>query len=94
MALGSAGVAHNTDIDIPSEVSFLCCDFGNSAKQHQEHSTFDLIIPWRKEIVYKYDKMQKKKWTSFTIGNCQFKGDQQMDDGTWDVLTLKSQPAN
>ena len=44
LALGGAWVSHNTDIDIPSEVCFLCCDFRNATKQHKKHPTFDLII--------------------------------------------------
>lgn len=53
LALGSTGVSDNTNINIPSEVCFLCCNFRNSTKQHKEHSTFDFIISWKKKkIIY------------------------------------------
>lgn len=44
LTLGCAGIANDTDIDVPSKVSFFCRDFGNSTKQHEKHPTFDLII--------------------------------------------------
>ena len=44
LTLGSARVSHNTNIDIPSKVCFLCRDFRDSTEQHEKHPTFDLII--------------------------------------------------
>ena len=44
LALSCAGISNNTDVDVPSKISFFHRDFGNPTKQHEKHPTFDLII--------------------------------------------------
>jgi len=44
VALCSAWITHDTDIDISSQVCAFLCNFMNAAKQHQQNSTFHLII--------------------------------------------------
>lgn len=44
VALCSTWITNNTDIDISSEVCAFLCNFMNATKQHQQNSTFHLII--------------------------------------------------
>ena len=56
LTLGSAGVSHNTNVDITSKVCFLCCHLRHSTKQHEKNTTFNLIISCQEKKLFKsYD---------------------------------------
>ena len=56
LTLGSAGVSHNTNVDITSKVCFLCCHLRHSTKQHEKNTTFNLVISCQEKKLFKsYD---------------------------------------
>ena len=70
LTLGSAGVSHNTNVDISSKVCFLCCHLRHSTKQHEKNTTFNFIISCQEKKFFKSYELQAedwKDWTSFTM---------------------------
>ena len=46
LALGSAGVTHNANIDVTTETCAFCCCLGNTTKQHKQHTSLYLITAY------------------------------------------------
>ena len=58
LTLGSAGVSHNTNVDVASKVCFLCCNLRHSTEQHEKHTTFNLIISCQEKKLFKNYELQ------------------------------------
>jgi len=50
MALCRAWITNNTDIDVTTQVRSFLRDFMNATEQHQQNSTFHLIITYVQTI--------------------------------------------
>jgi len=67
LTLGSAGVSHNTNVDITSKVCFLCCHLRHSTKQHEKNTTFNLIISCQEKKLFKSYDLQAEDWKKWTL---------------------------
>jgi len=47
LALGGAGVSHDTHVDVPPEGGTLHGRLANATKQHQQDTPLDFVITWQ-----------------------------------------------